>query len=79
MKTKFKFDIKRPPLYVKLVKENMKDINFNDPDGGIYDNKKGNIKNLFYKNRSLVPTLPNPYINFKIREKKMAEHCPCLL
>ncbi|MDV3558479.1 hemolysin [Elizabethkingia anophelis] len=71
VKTKFKFDIKRPPLYVKLVKENMKDINFNDPDGGIYDNKKEAIlKIYFYKNRSLVPTLPNPYINFKIREKK---------
>ncbi|MDA4695005.1 hypothetical protein NY544_04795, partial [Enterobacter hormaechei] len=49
----------------------MKDINFNDPDGGIYDNKKEAIlKIYFYKNRSLVPTLPNPYINFKIREKK---------
>lgn len=70
VKTKFKFDIKRPPLYVKLVKENMKDINSNNPPGGIYDNKKEAVlKIYFYKNRSLVPTLPNPYINFKIRER----------
>lgn len=68
--TKFKFDVKRPPLYVKLVKENIKDINSNNPPGGIYDNKKEAVlKIYFYKNRSLVPTLPNPYINFKIRER----------
>ncbi|AJW62015.1 Pneumolysin [Elizabethkingia miricola] len=71
VKTKFKFDIKRPPLYVKLVMENVKDNNQNNTVAGIYTQKRDAIlKIYFYKNRSLVPTLPNPYIEFKIREKK---------
>ncbi|MCL1034957.1 thiol-activated cytolysin family protein [Elizabethkingia anophelis] len=65
VKTKFKFDIKRPPLYVKLVKENIRTINTRN---GKYTN--ADLKIYYYKSRSGVPVIADPSISFKIQATK---------
>ncbi|PWN70469.1 hypothetical protein C1631_010890 [Chryseobacterium phosphatilyticum] len=59
VKTSFKFDIKNPPVYVKLVKENIV------TSGQI---KNADIKLYFYSRKSKTNTITHPSIRFVINE-----------
>lgn len=60
VKTSFKFDIKNPPVYVKLVKENMV------TSGRI---KNVDLKLYFYSSKSQTNTIAHPSIRFVINKK----------
>ncbi|ASE62364.1 hemolysin [Chryseobacterium indologenes] len=59
VKTSFKFDIKNPPVYVKLVKENIV------TSGRI---KNADIKLYFYSSKSQTNTIAHPSIRFVINK-----------
>lgn len=69
VKTTFKFDIKKPPLYVELKIENIKNIygSINDANR---TGKVGNLKLYFYKSRSRTKTIAHPRIPILIKAEK---------
>lgn len=54
----FKYNIKREPLYVEMKYEDV-------------DSENGNINLHFYRNKSKVPTIANPNIEFKVQVTHM--------
>lgn len=61
VKTTFKFDIKNPPVYVKLVKENI-------TIGNSIRNRNVDLKLHFYSSRSQTNTIAHPAIRFVINK-----------
>lgn len=59
VKTTFKFDIKKPPVYVKMVQENMVTSS---------RNKNIDLKLYFYSSRSQTNMIAPPSINFTINK-----------
>jgi thiol-activated cytolysin len=75
VKTKFIFDIKKPPLYVELKIENIKNIGGNTMD--VYQTgRTGNLKLYFYKSRSKDKTIANPRIPILIKAEKKVSGDP---
>ncbi|MGV0923449.1 thiol-activated cytolysin family protein [Empedobacter tilapiae] len=65
VKTKFKFDIKKAPLYVELVFENLKEEKYAN---GQLKRKEGDLRLYFYQSRSKIPVIASPYININLSE-----------
>jgi thiol-activated cytolysin len=59
VKTKFKFDIKRPPLYIELTREDISPI---------VNNKLYNVQVKFYQSRSKVPVIASPYVTINLKK-----------
>lgn len=59
VKTRFVFDIKKPPVYVKIAAENV--------TTGL--NKSADLKLYFYSSRSQTNTIAHPNINFIINKE----------
>ncbi|MGV0919168.1 thiol-activated cytolysin family protein [Empedobacter falsenii] len=62
VKTKFKFDIKRPPLYVELVFENEKTEHINRN----HSKYSADVIIKYYSSRSKMPVIASPYININL-------------
>lgn len=66
VKTRFKFDVKKKPLYAQIVYENInKDIKGNQRDGYIHS-IHADVVLKFYESRTKKPTIASPYITFNL-------------
>ncbi|HFK5512763.1 TPA: thiol-activated cytolysin family protein [Elizabethkingia anophelis] len=71
VKTRFKFDIKKPPLYVELKIENIKE--FRSSLGVNQYGKTGNLKLYFYKSRSKQKLIADPRIPIFIKAERIVK------
>jgi len=70
VKTKFKFDIKKPPLYIELVRENsIVYPELGSPGSRITQYRKSDFILKFYSSRSKMPVIASPYINIYLSKR----------
>ncbi|MDR2236443.1 MAG: thiol-activated cytolysin family protein [Chryseobacterium sp.] len=65
VKTVFKFDIKKKPVYVELKVDGVE--NFRATFGANQVGKMGKIKLFYYDSRSKTKTIAPPYLKFKVK------------
>lgn len=68
VKTTFKFNIKKRPLYVELIKEN---VRTNQDRTKVCD-----LRLKYYESRSKIPTIASPYYKIKVVKKTSSRQRP---